>query len=141
MAKVDHNWDDGVSSQHGEEEFGISKETYERGVRQDWTREEVESLYGLSFNKLIFRAQSVHRQHFNPDQVQLSRLLSIKTGGCPADCAYCPQSARYQTDVLAGSSLQQTLFLPRRSGRRTVVLRVFVWALLGVVLKTETSTN
>ena len=105
MAEVDHNWNDKVSSQQGAEKVGISKKTYERDVRQDWTREEVESLYELSFNELIFRAQSVHRQYFNPDQVQLSRLLSIKTGGCPEDCAYCPQSARYQTDVAADKLL------------------------------------
>jgi biotin synthase len=105
MAEVDHDWNDRVSSQQGAEKFGIFEEVYERGVRQDWARDEVESLYELSFSELIFCAQSVHRQHFNPNQVQLSRLLSIKTGGCPEDCAYCPQSARYKTDVLADKLL------------------------------------
>jgi biotin synthase len=105
MAEVDHNWNDRFSSHQGVEKFGVSKEAHERVVRHDWTREEIQSLYELSFNELIFRAQLVHRRHFNPDQVQLSRLLSIKTGGCPEDCAYCPQSARYKTDVFADKLL------------------------------------
>ena len=58
-------------------------------------------LFALPFPDLIFRAQNVHRLHFDPCQVQISTLLSIKTGGCPEDCAYCPQSARYHTGVEA----------------------------------------
>jgi biotin synthase len=61
--------------------------------------EEVVALYGLPFPELIYRAQSVHRQHFDPAALQLSTLLSVKTGGCPEDCAYCPQSRRYRTGV------------------------------------------
>lgn len=64
-----------------------------------WSIAEVEALFALPFNDLIFRAQQVHRQYFDPNTVQLSTLLSIKTGGCPEDCAYCPQAARYQTGV------------------------------------------
>lgn len=64
-----------------------------------WSIAEVEALFALPFNDLIFRAQQVHRQHFDPNTIQLSTLLSIKTGGCPEDCAYCPQAARYQTGV------------------------------------------
>ena len=60
---------------------------------------EVEALFGLPFNELIYRAQQAHRQHFDANTVQLSTLLSIKTGGCPEDCAYCPQAARYHTGV------------------------------------------
>ncbi|MGH8711042.1 MAG: biotin synthase BioB [Burkholderiales bacterium] len=60
---------------------------------------EVEDLFALSFNDLIYRAQQAHRQHFDANRVQLSTLLSIKTGGCPEDCAYCPQAARYHTGV------------------------------------------
>jgi len=59
----------------------------------------VKRLFDLPFNDLLFRAQSVHREHFDPNAVQVSTLLSIKTGGCPEDCAYCPQSVRYQTGV------------------------------------------
>jgi biotin synthase len=69
--------------------------------RHDWTRDEVRALFDLPFTELMFRAQSVHRQNFDPAEVQISTLLSIKTGGCPEDCAYCPQSARYDTGVQA----------------------------------------
>ncbi|MGC6494142.1 MAG: biotin synthase BioB, partial [Myxococcota bacterium] len=63
------------------------------------TRESVAALFELPFNELLFQAATVHRQHFDPNAVQLSQLLSIKTGACPEDCAYCPQSARYKTGL------------------------------------------
>ncbi len=66
---------------------------------QRWTRAAVESLLDLPFMDLVYRAQSVHREHFVPNRVQLSTLLSIKTGGCPEDCGYCPQSARHESAV------------------------------------------
>ena len=80
-------------------------------ARHDWTRDEIRALFALPFNDLIFRAQGVHRQHFDPREVQISTLLSIKTGGCPEDCAYCPQSARYDTGVTAAKlmALEATL--------------------------------
>jgi biotin synthase len=68
-------------------------------VRNDWSRDEVLTLFGMPFNDLLFQAQTVHRQNFNPNEVQLSTLLSIKTGACPEDCKYCPQSARYDTGL------------------------------------------
>ncbi|VAW77275.1 Biotin synthase [hydrothermal vent metagenome] len=67
--------------------------------RFDWSQEEIEALFGLPFNDLLFRAQQVHRQHFDPNEVQVSTLLSIKTGGCPEDCGYCPQSVHHETAV------------------------------------------
>jgi biotin synthase len=70
-------------------------------VRHDWTRAQVRALFALPFPELMFHAQSVHRLCFDPCEVQISTLLSIKTGGCPEDCAYCPQSARYDTGVKA----------------------------------------
>jgi biotin synthase len=70
-------------------------------VRHDWTREEVRALFARPFPELMFRAQSIHRRYFDPTEVQISTLLSIKTGGCPEDCAYCPQSVRYDTGVEA----------------------------------------
>jgi biotin synthase len=69
--------------------------------RHDWTRGEIRALFDLPFPELMFRAQSAHRANFDPTEVQISTLLSIKTGGCPEDCAYCPQSARYDTGVRA----------------------------------------
>src|SRR5579859_1780493 len=68
-------------------------------LRNDWTRAEIAALFDLPFADLIFQAQSIHRRHFDPNKVQLSTLLSIKTGGCPEDCGYCPQAARYHTGV------------------------------------------
>jgi len=68
-------------------------------LRNDWTKAEVEAMFAMPFNDLLFNAQVVHRQHFNPNEVQVSTLLSIKTGACPEDCKYCPQSARYDTGL------------------------------------------
>ena len=68
-------------------------------IRNDWQRQEVLDLFALPFNDLLFRAHTLHRRYFPPNTVQLSTLLSIKTGACPEDCAYCPQSVRYDTAV------------------------------------------
>ena len=68
-------------------------------IRHDWRREELLALLDLPFPELLFRAAAVHREHFDPAQVQVSTLLSVKTGGCPEDCGYCPQAQRYQTGV------------------------------------------
>jgi len=68
-------------------------------LRHDWTRQEIRAYYRLPLPELIFQAQIVHRNYHHPEKVQLCRLLSIKTGGCPEDCAYCPQSAHYQTGL------------------------------------------
>src|SRR3974390_1516897 len=67
--------------------------------RHDWTPDEALALFALPFSDLIFAAQRVHRAWHAPNRVQMSTLLSIKTGACPEDCAYCPQSVRYQTGV------------------------------------------
>ena len=79
----------------------ISSLTASSLPRNDWTREEVRALFALPFPELIFRAAQVHRDNFDPSEVQISTLLSVKTGGCPEDCAYCPQSAKFQTGVKA----------------------------------------
>jgi biotin synthase len=70
-----------------------------RELRHDWTRAEVAEIYSTPLTELVFRAQSVHRQWHAPDRVQTCQLLSIKTGGCPEDCGYCPQSAHYDAGV------------------------------------------
>jgi biotin synthase len=70
-------------------------------IRHDWTKDEIRALFALPFSDLIFRAQTLHRKYFAPNQVQISTLLSIKTGGCPEDCAYCPQSAHFTAGVKA----------------------------------------
>ncbi len=70
-------------------------------LRHDWTREQAQALFDLPLTELLYQAASVHRAHFDPCEVQVSTLLSIKTGGCPEDCGYCPQAARYHTGVKA----------------------------------------
>jgi biotin synthase len=72
-----------------------------QAIRHNWTPEEVTALFAKPFNDLMFQAQTVHRAHFDANEVQLSTLLSIKTGGCPEDCNYCPQSAHFDTPVKA----------------------------------------
>jgi biotin synthase len=75
-------------------------------LRGNWSREEALAIYDAPFNDLLFRAQSVHRQHFDPNRVQLSRLLSIKTGGCPEDCGYCSQSAHHESGLQASRLME-----------------------------------
>ncbi|WP_111658054.1 biotin synthase BioB [Isoalcanivorax indicus] len=70
-----------------------------QATRHDWRRDEVEALFALPFNDLLFKAASVHRAHFDPNAVQVSTLLSIKTGACPEDCKYCSQSGHYNTEL------------------------------------------
>ncbi|HBO95576.1 MAG TPA: hypothetical protein DD667_20000, partial [Gammaproteobacteria bacterium] len=68
-------------------------------VRHDWTLKEIQALFDLPFNDLLFQAQTVHRQFHDPNAVQISTLLSIKTGACPEDCKYCSQSGHYNTGL------------------------------------------
>ena len=76
-------------------------------IRHNWKIEEVVALFSLPFNDLLYMASTLHRRYFNPNQVQLSTLLSIKTGGCPEDCSYCPQSAHYTTGLEKETLLQK----------------------------------
>jgi biotin synthase len=74
-------------------------------ARNGWTRADIAALFDLPFADLIHQAQTIHRRHFDPNRIQLSTLLSIKTGGCPEDCGYCAQSAKFETGVKAGKLL------------------------------------
>ena len=85
----------------------------EAQIRHTWSVEQVNALFALPFNDLLFQAQSVHRQYFDANEVQVSTLLSIKTGACPEDCKYCPQSARYQTGLEAEALLEVEKVLER----------------------------
>jgi biotin synthase len=87
--------------------------------RSDWTRTEIAGLFALPFPELLFRAQSVHRAHFDPTQVQTSTLISIKTGGCPEDCGYCSQSAKYDTGVKASKLMSvETVLADARAAKQ-----------------------
>jgi len=88
-------------------------------IRHDWSRREVEALFALPFNDLLFRAQTLHRQYFDPNQVQVSTLLSIKTGACPEDCAYCPQSNRYDTGLETEKLMEVEKVLEQARAART----------------------
>ena len=79
--------------------FTKKKPPHTEIVKQKWSKDAIASLFNLSFNDLLFKAHLVHRENFDPNSVQLSTLLSIKTGGCSEDCSYCPQSVRYNTEV------------------------------------------
>ncbi|MBO1324146.1 biotin synthase BioB [Acetobacter sp. TBRC 12305] len=79
----------------------LSPSTRLAGTRHDWTVDEIRALLNLPFPELMFQAQTVHRATFDPTEIQISTLLSIKTGGCPEDCAYCPQSALHEDSVKA----------------------------------------
>ncbi len=85
--------------------------------RHDWSLTEIITLYRQPMNDLLHRAQSVHRSCFDPNEIQLSTLLNIKSGGCPEDCAYCPQSVRYKTGVESETlmSCAQVLEAARRA--------------------------
>ena len=74
-------------------------QNFDQNIQQDWQVEEVLKLFSMSFNDLIFKASTLHRQFHNPNEVQISTLLSIKTGACPENCKYCPQSAHYDTGL------------------------------------------
>jgi biotin synthase len=78
---------------------GLARQSVESGLRFDWNREEIAAIYRTALPELIFWAQSVHREFHDPERVQTCQLISIKTGGCPEDCAYCPQSAHYDAPV------------------------------------------
>ncbi|HEX9708251.1 MAG TPA: radical SAM protein, partial [Steroidobacteraceae bacterium] len=87
-------------------------------IRSDWTLDEVRTLHALPFSDLIHFAQTAHRRHFDPNQVQVSTLLSIKTGACPEDCAYCPQSIRYDTGLEREALMEPAAVVARARAAR-----------------------
>jgi biotin synthase len=107
-------------------------------VRTDWTPEEVAALFAAPFADVMFIAQQVHRAHFDPHDVQISTLLSIKTGGCPEDCAYCPQSARYETGVRAEKLLDLETVLQAASEAQRAGASRFC---LGAAWRSPTQAN
>ncbi|MDO8533345.1 MAG: biotin synthase BioB [Xanthobacteraceae bacterium] len=88
-------------------------------IRHDWTREQVRALFAMPFPELMYEAQRIHRLHFDSCEVQISTLLSIKTGGCPEDCAYCPQSIHYKTGVKAEKIMRLDAVLAEARAAKT----------------------
>jgi biotin synthase len=95
-----------------------AKNLHDGTVRNDWTKAEVAALFDLPFTELVFRAAQVHRQNFASDEVQISTLLSIKTGGCPEDCGYCSQSASHETGLKASKLMEiETVLADARAAK------------------------
>ena len=98
--------------------------TSEEALRHDWSRQEIQELFNAPFNDLLFKAQSIHRQYFDPNEVQISTLLSIKTGACPEDCAYCPQSTRFDTGLSVEALMEvETVVMQARAAREAGATR------------------
>ena len=91
------------------------------------------ALYALPFNDLLFKAQSIHRAHFDPNRVQLSRLLSIKTGGCPEDCAYCSQSVHHESGLTASKLMEVEHVIAEAHKARDAGATRFAWARHGEI--------
>jgi biotin synthase len=99
------------------------------GIRYNWQQDEILEIYNTPFLELVYQAASVHRQFHNPQQIQVCKLISIKTGGCPEDCGYCAQSARYQTEVKPEALLEkETVLNIAKKAKETGVSRVCMGA-------------
>ena len=108
-------------------------------VRHDWTIAEVEALFQLPFADLMFRAQETHRANHQANAVQMSTLLSIKTGACPEDCAYCPQSVRYDTGLEREKLVPLEEVRTRAQAAKDAGGRVSAWAPRGARRRRKTS--
>lgn len=108
-------------------------------LRNDWQLDEVEALFALPFQDLLFRAQTVHRVHHAPNTVQMSTLLSVKTGACPEDCAYCPQSVRYDTGLDREALMAVADVAARAKAPAKPAPPVSAWALPGAHQRNATS--
>jgi len=104
-----------MASEHERREYGLKEHAHV--IRHDWTTQEITALFEMPFNDLLARAHGIHRLFFDPNTIEAASLLSIKTGGCPEDCAYCPQSVHYDTGVGRGELLdgEQVLAQARRA--------------------------
>ena len=118
-----------------------SAENFSIEIRHDWTLAEISDLHSLPLPELLFRAQTIHRATHAPDKVQTCKLLSIKTGGCPEDCAYCPQSAHYEAGVDGQELMKSADVIVARAARNKKALRDFAWELRGAKVPTGMNLN
>lgn len=116
----------------------MPKDLPRTALRTDWTRAEAEAIYHQPFMDLLFQAQSVHRAHFDPNRVQMSRLLSVKTGGCAEDCSYCSQSARNGSTLPASKLMPVERVLSEHARPRRRAPRAIAWAPPGASRRTAT---
>ena len=113
------------------------KHTYSTiNIRNNWTRAEVAALYNTPLLELVYQAATVHRQYHDAQEVQVCKLLSIKTGGCPEDCAYCPQAARYHTGVKAQKLMAYSEVMHEALKAKGEGATAFVWAQPGAKFAT-----
>ena len=108
-------------------------------VRTDWDRAEAEALYALPFADLIFQAQCIHRDNFDPNHVETASLLSIKTGGCPEDCGYCSQSAHFDTGLKATRLMDTADVIATAQRAKDAGATASAWPPPGAIRKTMTS--
>jgi biotin synthase len=118
----------------------VSAERFPAPIRHDWSIEQAEQLLRLPFNDLLFMAQDIHRRDFDPNEVQISSLLSIKTGACAEDCAYCPQSAHYDTPVGREALMPVDEVLQAADAARRQGATRSVWGPHGEARRTVTSS-
>ena len=104
-------------------------------IRHNWNKAQVKKLFKLPFNDLLFKAHTTHRKYFKNNQVQLSTLLSIKTGSCPEDCAYCPQSAHHNTNLKKEKLIELKRVKEAAVIAKKMDLLDFVWEQLGEILQ------
>ena len=107
-------------------------------LRHNWTKEEILAIYNKPLMELLYEAATVHRKHHDPNIVQVSTLLSIKTGGCSEDCGYCPQAARYHTnvegnDLMTVNQVKAQALRAKSTGSSRVCVYLRVWEQLGVM--------
>jgi biotin synthase len=108
-------------------------------VRRDWTRDEAQAIHDMPLMDLLFRAQTVHRRSFDANRVQMSRLLSIKTGGCAEDCGYCSQSAHHESGLKATKLMEVERVLAE--ARKAKAPRATAWVRLGANPRTAIWTR
>lgn len=101
-------------------------------IRNNWTKEEIEEIYHQPLLELIYKASTIHREWHDPTEVQISTLLSIKTGGCPEDCSYCGQAARYHTNIKVQALLPTETVIAHAQKAKTADRPVSVWLQHGV---------
>lgn len=100
-------------------------------IRNNWTKEEIQQIYDQPLMELVYQAATVHREFHNPAEVQVCTLLSVKTGGCPEDCSYCGQAARYHTDIHVQALLPTETVIDHAKKAKRMVPLDFAWPLPG----------
>ena len=105
-------------------------------IKNNWTIAELQTIYDMPFNDLLWESHQLHRKYHDPNKIQISTLMSIKTGGCPEDCKYCSQSIRYDTDIKLEKTLPVTEIIQQAKEAKKMVLLDSVWGQHGETCRT-----